>query len=154
MPESLGAQPWTTPEEVSERWIGQTEIPVDDMTLEALIGDVEEQILAEFPDLADRVEQGDITKRRITITTAIVIMRHLRNPEGKRSIAETKGPYTHSTTWGGDEPGSLTLTDEDLRRLLGRRAGQKAFTIELGPGPRATNPLAGVVINSDDPPGR
>ena len=153
MPETLGAQPWTTPEMVEARWVGGEEFPADpDLTTE-LIADVEDLLLAEFPDLADRVKSGQITSRRIQLTTALVIHRHLRNPDGIRSTAETTGPFTASRTYGGDEPGALALTDDDRRRLLGRRAGARAFTVTPGPGPRTVDPLAGVVVNSDDPPG-
>lgn len=143
----LGPQPWTTPDDVQARWVGD-ELPADDDLLTELIADVEDLILAEFPDLHDRVAAGQITPRRITLTTVLIIHRHLRNPDGIRSTAETTGPFTASTTYGGDDPGALTLTDDDRRRLLGRRTGQKAFTITPGPGPEQhSSALAGAWVN-------
>lgn len=143
---SLGDQPWTTPADVQARWIGD-EIPADDDLLAELIADVEDLILAEFPDLAERVESGQITPRRITLTTVLVIHRHLRNPDGIRTQAESTGPFNVSRTYGGDEPGALALTDDDRRRLLGRRAGQRAFTVTPGPAAGTQNPLAGAWVN-------
>lgn len=146
----LGPQPWTTPDDVQARWVGD-EIPADDDLLTELIADVEDLILAEFPDLHDRVAAGQITPRRITLTTVLIIHRHLRNPDGIRSTAETTGPFTASRTYGGDEPGALSLTDDDRRRILGRRTGQRAFTITPGPGPEHPySALANSWVNGPD----
>lgn len=143
----LGDQPWTAPSEVEARWLGGEEIPADEDLLVQLIGDVEDLILADFPNLAELVANGQVTQRRITITTAMVIHRHLRNPDGIRTTAETTGPYNVSHTYGGSDPGSLALTDDDRRRLLGRRAGQKAFTVTPGPVPETRSPLGGAWVN-------
>ena len=142
----LGEQPWTVPADVHARWVGE-EIPADDDLIEALIGDIEDLILSEFPDIHTRVATGEITPRRVTFTTVMIIHRHLRNPEGIRSTSEANGPYTDSRTYGGDEPGALALTDDDRRRLLGRRAGQRAFTIRVGNNEPPEHPLVQAWVN-------
>lgn len=137
MPDS---PPWATPQDVRDRWLGGT-LDATDEQLTTLIGDAEDTILGEFPDLPDRIDadpsvDGAIPLLRVKKVVARVVMRHVRNPSGERSRMEVSGPFTQNVMFGGDAPGSLYLTDEDRAELAGNRAsGGGAFTIDQTPTP-------------------
>lgn len=134
--------PWAVPSDVRDRWIGGS-LDATDGQLATLIADAEDTILSEFPDLPDRIDSTDpattIPLLRVKKVVARVVMRHLRNPEGLRSTQEGAGPYQRSTTYGGNEPGSLYLTDEDRAELGGALTGA-AFTIDQSPPATVTGP--------------
>lgn len=134
---------WTEPADVRGRWVGDDPFPFptgDDTTLGVLLEDAEDTVLREFPDLPARVyDEGDtvpttspIPLRRVKKVIARVVIRHLRNPAGQRSRMDVSGPYTQNVMFGGDEPGSMHLTDEDRAELGGTEPGQ-AFTIDTTP---------------------
>jgi hypothetical protein len=122
---------WTTPDDVHERWLGDATLSASDATLTTLLADVEDTVVSEFPDLLDRVAAG-FPVLRVRKVIARVVIRHLQNPEGVRSTQDGAGPFQHATTYGGNEPGSLSLTDADRAELSdGVRGG--AFTIDMTP---------------------
>lgn len=129
---------WTEPADVVSRWVGTDAPSVDNPVLPTLLEDAEDTALREFPDLLERVD-GDgttvpntIPVRRVKKVLARVVIRHLRNPEGFRQTQEGAGPFQRGTTFGGEEPGSLYLTDEDRAELGGTLSGS-AFTIDQTP---------------------
>lgn len=131
---------WATPEDVTGRWIGG-EIPATTAQITRLLEDVEDTILSEFADMPTRIARAEgsdtttgpsVPKARVAKIAARVVIRHLRNPEGQRSRMDVGGPFTQNVVFGGDEPGSLDLTDEDRAELGGTRTGG-AFTIDSGP---------------------
>ena len=65
--------------------------------------------------------------------TVSMVMRVFRNPEGIRQANETTGPFTTSRTYGGDVPGGLHLTDEELASLQGYAAAGGAYTVSMIP---------------------
>lgn len=118
---------WTKPDNVTGRWVGGT-IPATTEQITTLLEDAEDLILREFPGLKVGDGQSEVPLKRVQRVAARVVIRHLRNPDGIRSASEGAGPFQRTTTFGGDEPGALYLTDEDLRDL-GRVPGG-AFTID------------------------
>jgi hypothetical protein len=129
----MAEQPWTIPSDVRDRWIGDEPLSASDTQIGTLIGDAEDLILSEFADLPDRIDaEGGVPLARVKRVVARVVMRHLRNPEGIRQQQEGAGPYQRSTTYGGNEPGALYLTDEDRAALGGSLSGA-AFTIDQTP---------------------
>lgn len=122
---------WTSPADVRDRWISDAVLDATDVQLATLLGDVEDTILAEFPDLPDRVASG-LPLLRVRKVAARVVIRHLQNPDGVRSSEEGAGPFQHGTTYGGAEPGSLSLTDDD-RAELADGVVSGAFTIDTSP---------------------
>ena len=67
-----------------------------------------------------------------------MVTRVFRNPEGIRQRNETTGPFTNSATFGGDVPGGLALTSDELAKLQGV-AASGAFTIDMIP---STSPFS------------
>lgn len=121
---------WATIDDVLGRWIGD-DAPCDAASLEAWITDAETLILAEYPDIQDRIDDETLSLDRVRLVVARMVTRVFRNPTGTRQHQETTGPFSGSITYGGDDPGGLWLTAEE-RALLGvlvGSGGQQAFTI-------------------------
>lgn len=125
---------WATAEDVTDAWIGEG-LPDDPRLIETWLGKAEREMRFRVPDLAARIEaeadDGDLRATAVDVAVSMV-MRVLRNPEGIRQRNITTGPYTGSETYGGDLPGGLALTDDELEKLRGVRA-RGAFTIDLIP---------------------
>lgn len=124
---------WATPEDVFDAWIGEG-APDDEAIVETWIGKAEREVRFRVPDLLARIaadESGDLQATAVDVVVAMVI-RVFRNPEGIRQRNITTGPFTGSETYGGDVPGGLALTDDELARLRGQRV-TGAFTIDMIP---------------------
>jgi hypothetical protein len=132
---------WTEPGDVRKRWLGGQPLDAADTQITELLEDAEDTILREFPDIEDRVydptEPGEapengVPVRRVVKIVARMVIRHLRNPEGVRSVQEGAGPFQETRTVGGNEPGSLYLTDDERAELSKLRRG-RAFSIDQTP---------------------
>lgn len=128
---------WTTAKDVKDSWIGEG-VPTDDAKILSWIGKAEREIKFRVPSIQARIdaEAAETPARTDLLDTAkdvvvAMVTRVFRNPEGIRQTNLTTGPYTTSKTYGGDVPGGLGLTDDELAKLQGARGG--AFTIDLIP---------------------
>ena len=88
--------------------------------------DKAESVLVTIPGLSARITTGTVTAANLRFVVAAMVVRVLRNPEGKRS--ETAGDYSYELASGssGDPAWSLTSAE---RRLLG--LGGRASSIRL-----------------------
>lgn len=124
---------WTTPADVKSAWIGEG-APTSDAQIQTWIDKAEREIKYRVPDIQARIDaespRTELLETAKDVTVAMVT-RVFRNPEGIRQTNITTGPYTASKTYGGDTPGGLGLTDDELDKLRGARGG--AFTIDLIP---------------------
>ncbi len=123
---------WTTPADVTNAWIGEG-APTDAEKVQTWIDKAEREIRFRVPDIQARIEAdptGDLLDTARDVVVAMVV-RVFRNPLGIRSVNTVTGPFSGSTTYGGDTPGGLTLTEAELSKLAGARGG--AFTIDLIP---------------------
>ena len=134
---------WTTAEDVTGAWIGEG-VPTDTAKVETWISKAEREIKYRVPGIQERIdaEAAETPARTDLLDTAndvvvAMVTRVFRNPEGIRQTNVTTGPFTGSKTYGGDVPGGLGLTDEELAKLQGSRSSG-AFTIDLIP---ATSPF-------------
>lgn len=123
---------FATVEDIKSRWLTGT-VPATDAQIQTLIGDAEDIIVGEFPTLEADVIAGRVTSTRVARVVSRMIHRVLRNPDGVRTVQETTGPFSGSTTYGGDNPGELYLTDDDRRDIGGRKTKGKAFTVSTIP---------------------
>lgn len=127
---------WATAADVIDAWVGE-DAPYDEAKVETWIGKAERLVRYHFPDIGDRIASGDEPDLEADVVDVVVsaVQRVFRNPEGIRQRNETTGPFTGSVTFGGDIPGGLALTDEELSRLSGgvRTADQHAYGVSMIP---------------------
>jgi len=128
---------WATPADVKTAWIGEG-APTSDPQIQSWLDRAEREIKYRVPDLVARIaaEAAEVPARTDLLELAkdvevAMVTRVFRNPEGIRQTNITTGPYTASKTYGGDVPGGLGMTDEELAKLQGQRGG--AFQIDLIP---------------------
>lgn len=130
---------WTTPDDVTDAWIGGTP-PDDDTQLQLWIDKAERQIRAEVPDLQTRLDADaelippstELLNDTIDVVVAMVT-RVFRNPLGIRNQNSTTGPFTSTVTFGGETPGELTLTSKELAKLEGEQTEGTAYTVSMIP---------------------
>lgn len=130
---------WTTPDDVLDAWIGEGE-PDDEAQLQTWINKAEREIRFRVPTIQPRIDadEPDLLETAKDVVVAMVT-RVFRNPEGIRQRNTTTGPFTESATYGGDMPGGLGLTDDELEKLRGQST-KGAFTISMIP---STSPFYG-----------
>lgn len=130
---------WTTPDDVVDAWIGE-DSPDDTAQLQRWIDKAEREIRFRVPTIQARIDADelDLLETAKDVVVAMVT-RVFRNPEGIRQRNTTTGPFTESATYGGDMPGGLGLTDDELEKLRGQST-KGAFTISMIP---STSPFYG-----------
>lgn len=88
--------------------------------------DKAESVLVTIPGLSARITAGTVTAANLRYVVAAMVVRVLRNPEGKRS--ETAGDYSYELASGSSGESSWSLTAAE-RRLLG--VGGRAGSLQL-----------------------
>jgi hypothetical protein len=128
---------WTSPTDVTGAWIGEG-APADQEKIQNWINKAEREIRFRVPDIQARItaEMALVPPSTELLDTAkdvtvSMVTRVFRNPEGIRQTNETTGPFTASRTYGGDVPGGLGITADEIAKLEGVRGG--AFEINLIP---------------------
>lgn len=130
--------PWTAHGDVTGAWIGEG-VPTDTAKITSWIAKAEREVKYRVPDIQARIdaEGAEEPARTDLLDTAkdvvvAMVTRVFRNPEGIRQTNVTTGPYTASKTYGGNQPGGLGLTEDELAKLQGARSGS-AFTVSMIP---------------------
>lgn len=126
---------WTKPSDVTSSWIGSG-APDDNELIQTWIDRAEREIRARVPDLQKRLdaEADDGSTDLLDLArdvTISVVTRVFRNPEGYRQVSAGAGPMNETRMFGGDTPGGLSLTKEEIAKLSGISDG--AFMIDLMP---------------------
>lgn len=119
--------------DVVNRWTDTVELPATQAQVETLLADAESILMREFRSLAEDVAADSIPESLVVMVEVAMVTRKLRNPAGLRSIQEGAGSYQQTLTHGGDDPGSLYLTDEERRLLSTNAYKNKAFSIDMTP---------------------
>jgi len=137
---------WTAAAEVVAAWIGD-DAPADTAKVDVWVGKAERLLRSKIPGLTERlavwpVSEPDLLGNVKDVVTAMV-QRVFRNPEGVRQRQEGSGPFTGSVTYGGDLPGALWVTDEEIASLTLASRKRRAFTIDMIPvgSPYSNTPL-------------
>lgn len=123
---------WATPEDVEVRWLLEEEIPATPEQLAALIDDAEDTILARVPSVPQRLASGQLPLSRLVKITVALVIERLKNPRGTRQTNMTAGMFTESETVGGDNPGAMVLSADQIRELAGV-GNRAAFTVNTVP---------------------
>lgn len=122
---------WTESSDVIGSWIGD-DAPSDDALVAIWIGRAERLLRKKMPGLTARIDanEPDLLET-VQDVVSNMVQRVFRNPSGTRQTNITTGPFTESSTFGGDQPGYLWVTDEELASLLGEvAASRSAFEID------------------------
>lgn len=123
---------WASVDDVRRRWMGSSWDFTDEQ-VRALLDDAEDAVRATVPSVDADIAANVLPAERVTRVVCRVVLRVLRNPDGKRSTNVTTGPFSQNETYAGDNPGEVYLTDEDRRDLEGSRARRRrAFTVMPG----------------------
>lgn len=101
-------------------------IPVEAIAHVNWLIDKAEAVLVTIPGLSVRITAGTVTAANLRYVVAAMVVRVLRNPEGKRS--ETAGDYSYELASGSSGESGMLLTAAE-RRLLG--VGGRAGSIPL-----------------------
>lgn len=120
---------WTDLQDVRDDSLGADE-GFNDQQITRLIERAERLVIRTFPTTEKRVNDGDLLADTVADIVSAMVVRVLRNPEGIRTIQDSTGPHSGSTTFAGDNPGQLYLTDEDKRALNpSSTSGRRAFSV-------------------------
>lgn len=129
------ATSWTATADLIAAWIGP-DVPLDDGLVLQWLAKAERLVRSSVPGIQARIDGGlepDLLDNARDVVIDMVT-RKFRNPEGLRQVQETTGPFTGSRTYGGSEPGSLYITDLELKKLaLANTGGQRAFSVSMMP---------------------
>lgn len=124
---------WADYSDVTDRWVSGV-IPADESQVMQLLADAEDSILKNFPDIQTRIDNGTLPIERVQKVAAWMVIRHLRNPELRRSTSDSAGPFQRSITHGGENPGLMAMTDEEKSELSGPQSLRgKAFGFNMAP---------------------
>ena len=136
---------WTSAADVLADWIGD-DAPTDTVKVESWIGKAERLLRAKLPGLQARVDAATEPDLLGNISDVVTEMVHevFRNPEGVRTRQESTGPFGGSVTYGGEKPGALRVTSEQLERLSPAGGSKGAFTIDMIP---STSPFSGSYVS-------
>lgn len=127
---------WTTADEVLNAWIGD-DAPTDSSLVDTWIGKAERLLRSKVPSLvvrlvADPVTEPDLLGNVKDVVT-VMVQRVFRNPEGVRQRQETTGPFAGMVTYGGESPGTLSVTDAELALVSPAGSNRGAFTVDTVP---------------------
>lgn len=127
---------WTTAAEVTAAWIGG-DAPSDSALVAVWVEKAERLLRSKVPSLtarvlADPVVEPDLLGNVKDVVTEMV-QEVFRNPERIRTRQESSGPFNGSVTYGGDQPGSLRVTAEQIATLSPAGLTGGAFTVDTIP---------------------
>lgn len=120
-------------DDVVDRWIGGG-LPADESQITTLLEDASDVIRKAFPDVDSRISDSDVFARTVGRIASNMVIRYLRNPTGQRSVTQGAGAFQQSVTYGGDNPGQMSLTDAERAELAGpKNLSGKAFSADMTP---------------------
>jgi hypothetical protein len=131
---------WTAAADIVAAWIGD-DAPEDLAKVAVWVDKAERLLRSKVPTLQGRLDASaddDLPGNVQDVVTAMV-QRVFRNPEGVRQRQEGTGPFTGSVTYGGDQPGALWVTEQELALLAPADEASGAFTIDMIP---STSPFS------------
>lgn len=138
---------WTLAADVIGDWIGP-DAPEDAVLVGKWIDKAERLLRSKIPDLSARVLADPIAEPdllgNVKDVVAEMVQEVFRNPERIRQRQEGTGPFTGSVTYGGDKPGALRVTEDQIQLLSAAGGSRGAFTIDMIP---STSPFSGSYVS-------
>lgn len=127
---------WVSPDDVIDSWVGSG-VPDDLPKLQIWIDRAERLVRRHVKDLQERIDaEADLTPATTDLLDTAkdiviaMVTEVFKNPEGRRSVQQTTGPYSESTTFGGENPGKLAFISEYSDLLSGVTPGE-AFSFDM-----------------------
>jgi hypothetical protein len=120
---------WATPQDVINRWVGPG-VPTDETLISALIDDAEAVVLAAYPLIQDRIDEGKLSLGTVVMVVSRMVTRLLRNPEAVSYWQQTTGPFGQARNFGDNT--DIWLSDNE-RALLSPNRDNKAFSFNMAP---------------------
>lgn len=114
---------WVEVEDIISRWVGDEEPHPDEYSkIEVLIGDVEDEIVREFPGIAARVDTPQLT---LTTVKRVVynVIRRVWSLGGNyhSSFQESFGPQSLGGSISGSQERGIYLTESEKNTLMPRK---------------------------------
>jgi hypothetical protein len=138
---------WTLATDVTGAWIGP-DTPTDSALVSVWIEKAERLLRSKIPDLSARIGADPVTEPdllgNVKDVVTEMVQEVFRNPERIRQRQEGTGPFTGSVTYGGDQPGALRVTAEQITLLSVAGISTGAFTIDMIP---ASSPFSGSYVS-------
>jgi hypothetical protein len=138
---------WTDASEVLADWIGD-DAPTDTAKVTSWIGKAERLLRSKVPSLGERLAADPVTEPdllgNVKDVVTEMVQEVFRNPERIRQRQEGTGPFTGSVTYGGDAPGALRVTADQIALLSPPGGSTGAFTIDMIP---AHSPFSGSYVS-------
>ena len=131
---------WTQPQDILNRWTGGDAPAENSPTLLTFIEDAEDLILFHYPRIQERIDNGELTTRRIQRVVASVVIRAYRSAGSHlSSYSESFGDASRSESYNNNGVRGLTLTSEELALLAPPK--QQVYMLDLiGAGHSPTTP--------------
>ena len=130
-----GPTVWTEASDVIGAWIGEG-APTDENLVLTWLGKAERMVRSTIEGIQARIDGGlepDLYENARDVVIEMVTEK-FRNPEGVRQRQEGTGPFTGSVTYGGDKPGALFMTSDQIKLLsVPATTGQRAFSVDMIP---------------------
>lgn len=127
---------WTLPKDIIDSWVGPG-VPDDPAKLQIWIDRAERLVRRNVKALQERIDaEADLIPPVTDLLDAArdvvisMVTEVFKNPEGKRSIQQTTGPFSENVTFGGDNPGKLVFLPEYANQLSGFIPGE-SFVVDL-----------------------
>ena len=138
---------WTSSTDVIDSWVGP-DAPTDSTLVTTWIDKAERLLRSKVPGLVERMDAGSTPEPdllgNIQDVVTEMVQEVFRNPERIRQRQEGSGPFTGSVTYGGDQPGALRVTTEQIALLSVPGVSTGAFTIDMIP---STSPFSGSYVS-------
>jgi len=114
-------------------WIGD-DAPTNTALVDIWVGRAERMLRKRSLNLQARIDalEPDLLET-VQDVVSNMVQRVFRNPEGVRQRNVNEGPFSESATYGGDQPGYLWVTDEELASLSAADTTTRAFSVDTMP---------------------
>ena len=111
---------WATPSGLTSADLEGVTDGLDGEVLDYWLGRARRAVLSEVPlaVLGARIRDGAVDTEAPQDVQIDLVLGKFANPGGIRTVQESNGPSSGSITYGGDSPGTLTLTAQH-RKMLG-----------------------------------
>lgn len=110
---------WATKEDAKAADLDGTLTGFDDAKIDYWLGRAKRAILNAVPDIEARVAAKRVDSDTPGDVQIDLVLGKFSNPGGIRTVQESNGPTSGSVTYGGENPGTLELSKQQLRDLLG-----------------------------------